>query len=166
MSCSEFYQKGKLQESVNRITSSLVVFFFMKESICVFRYIFLNDYLHRNIWNEGLPRWLSCKEFACQCRRCGFDRWVRKSSWRMKWQPTPVFLPGESHGQRSLVGYSPWGSRVRHDWASKQHKLEWHILSQWFSNWASIRITWKACSNTGYWARSTGLLIQQVWGGT
>ena len=33
----------------------------------------------------------------------------RKMPWRRKWQPTPVFLPGESHGQRSLVGYSPWG---------------------------------------------------------
>ena len=39
--------------------------------------------------------------------RCGFDPWVRKIPWRRAWQPTPVFLPGESHGQRSLVGYSP-----------------------------------------------------------
>ena len=44
-----------------------------------------------------------------QCRRCGFDPRVGKISWRMKQQPTPVFLPGESHGQRSLGGYSPWG---------------------------------------------------------
>ena len=36
--------------------------------------------------------------------------------WRRKWQPTPVFLPGKSHGRRSLVGYCPWGRRVRHDW--------------------------------------------------
>ena len=35
--------------------------------------------------------------------------WVRKIPWRRKWQPTPVFVPGESHGQRSLAGYSPWG---------------------------------------------------------
>ena len=39
----------------------------------------------------------------------GFNPWVRKIPWRRKWQPTPVFLPGESHGRRSLVGYSPWG---------------------------------------------------------
>ena len=38
-----------------------------------------------------------------------FDPWVGKIPWRRKWQPTPVFLPGRSHGQRSLVGYSPWG---------------------------------------------------------
>ena len=40
---------------------------------------------------------------------------VRKIPWRRKWQPTPVFLPGKSHGQRSLVGYSPWGCRVRYN---------------------------------------------------
>ena len=45
------------------------------------------------------------------------DLWVKKIPGRRKWQPTPVFLPGESHGQRSLVVYSPWGSqRVGHDW--------------------------------------------------
>ena len=38
----------------------------------------------------------------------GFSPWVGKMPWRRKWQPMPVFLPGESHGQRSLVGYSPW----------------------------------------------------------
>ena len=59
----------------------------------------------------GLPRWLSGKEFACQCRRYRLDPWVRKIPWRRKWQPTPVFLPGESHGQRNLVGYSPWGCK-------------------------------------------------------
>ena len=41
--------------------------------------------------------------------RCGFDPWVGKIPWRREWQPTPVFLPGESYGQRRLVGYSPWG---------------------------------------------------------
>ena len=38
-----------------------------------------------------------------------FDPWVRKITWRRKWQPTPVFLPGESHGQRNLADYGPWG---------------------------------------------------------
>ena len=58
-----------------------------------------------------LPGWLSGKEPICQCRRCRLDPWVGKIPWRRKWQPTPVFLPGKSHGQRSLVGYSPWGSK-------------------------------------------------------
>ena len=48
-----------------------------------------------------LPSWLSGKELTCQFRRCKFDPWVRKVPWRRKWQPTPVFLPGKSHGQRS-----------------------------------------------------------------
>ena len=41
--------------------------------------------------------------------RHGFDPWVGKFPWGRAWQPTPVFLPGESHGERSLMGYSPWG---------------------------------------------------------
>ena len=44
---------------------------------------------------------------------------VRKVSWSRKWQPTPVFLPGKFHGQRSLAGYNPWGPRVRHKWATE-----------------------------------------------
>ena len=62
----------------------------------------------------GLPRWLSGKEPTCQCRRHRrpeFDPWVGKIPWRKKWQPTPVFVPGESRSQRSLVGYSPWGHK-------------------------------------------------------
>ena len=41
----------------------------------------------------------------------GFDPWVGMIPWRREWQPTPVSLPGESHGQRSLAGYSPWGCK-------------------------------------------------------
>ena len=59
----------------------------------------------------GFPWWLSGKEPSCQCRRYGFSPWVWKIPWRMKWQPTLVFLPGEFHGQRSLVDYSPWGCK-------------------------------------------------------
>jgi len=53
---------------------------------------------------KQLPRWHSGTESTSQCRRClrlGFDPWVRRISWSRKWQPTPVFLPGEFHGQRS-----------------------------------------------------------------
>ena len=58
-----------------------------------------------------LPRWLSGEESTWQCRRHGLDPWVGKIPWRRKWQPAPVFLPGKSHGQRSLGGYSPWGHK-------------------------------------------------------
>ena len=53
--------------------------------------------------------WLSSEESTCQCRRQAFSPWVGKIPWRRKWQPTPVFLSEESHGQRSLAGYSPRG---------------------------------------------------------
>ena len=48
------------------------------------------------------------KESACQCRRCGFNPWVRTIPWKRKQQPIPVLLPGDSHEQMSLAGYSPW----------------------------------------------------------
>ena len=63
------------------------------------------------------------KESTCQCRRCKkhqFDPWVGKIPWRRKWQPTPVFLLGKSHGQRSLVG-SIGSQRVRHEWSNLAH---------------------------------------------
>jgi len=51
----------------------------------------------------------------------GFNFWVRKIPWRREWLPTSVFLPGESHGQRRLVGYNPWGHRVGHiSWTNSQ----------------------------------------------
>ena len=60
------------------------------------------------------PGGASGKEPTCQYRRhnrCEFDPGVRKIHWRRAWQPTPVFLPGKSHGQRSLVGYSLLGHK-------------------------------------------------------
>ena len=62
-------------------------------------------------WYSPIHWWCSGKEPACQCKRHRFDPWVRKIPWRRKWQPTRVFLPGESHGQGSLAGYSLWGHR-------------------------------------------------------
>ena len=59
----------------------------------------------------GLPRWLRGKESACQRRRCGFNPWVGKITWRRDWQPAPVFLPGKSHGETSLADCSPWSHR-------------------------------------------------------
>ena len=63
---------------------------------------------------EGFSGGTSGKESACQCRRhkrLRLDPWVGKIPWRRACQPTPVFLPGESHGQRSLAGYCPQGSK-------------------------------------------------------
>jgi len=60
------------------------------------------------IARKGLPWWLRQYREHLQCRRFRFDPWVGKIPWSRPWQPTPVFLPGESQGQRNLVGYSPW----------------------------------------------------------
>ena len=64
--------------------------------------------------SPGFPGGSGGKDPICQCKRHktrGFDPWVRKIPWRRAWQPTPVFLPGESHGERSLVGCSPCGRK-------------------------------------------------------
>ena len=76
-------------------------------------YFFISIYL-------GLPRWLSGKESTCQARQVGSVPELGRSPGERKWQPTPVFLPRKSHGQRSLTGYSSWGwKRVRQDLATK-----------------------------------------------
>ena len=63
--------------------------------------------------HQGLPRWLVGKASTCPGRRRGFDPWVGKIPWRRKWQSTPVFLPGPSHGQRSLLVYSHGAAKSR-----------------------------------------------------
>ena len=60
---------------------------------------------------RSFPSGSEGKASACNEGRPGFNPWVRKILWRRKWQPTPVPLPGKSHGWRSLVGYSPWGRK-------------------------------------------------------
>ena len=109
--------------------------------------------LHVGFWND-----CSDKEPAWQCRRykrCGFNPWVGKLLWRRKWQLTPVFLPGESHRQRSLVGYSAWGCRVGHDWSDLactytciRHQTTYIIsicsfIPLWFSMLLSVFIVCK-----------------------
>ena len=91
---------------------------------------------HRKLWQSFrkgtyiyvsdlgvLSRWCSGKEPTCQCmryKRRKFNPWIRKIPWRRKWKPTAVFLPGKSHGQRSLVGCSPWG-REESDTTERLH---------------------------------------------
>ena len=92
-----------------------------------------------------LARWLSGKESACQWRRrrrCGFSPWVRKIPWRRTWPPTPVFLPGKSHGQRSLAGYSPGGCKESDTTEQAHiHNLFGHFFSKFF--WVYIYLTVK-----------------------
>ena len=90
-------------------TQYFLLFLIIKVLLCAMYYFKYFIFVISSLL--GLPWRLSSKEFACQCRRRGFDPWVRKILWRRKWQLVPVFLPGKSHGQRSLAGYSPRGCK-------------------------------------------------------
>ena len=80
-------------------------------------------------------------------RETRFDPWVGKIRWRRKWQSTPILLPGKSHGQRSLVGYSPWGHK-------ESNTTEWlHLLtyllsvhSKPLSTNSHVCHVWKICT--------------------
>ena len=65
------------------------------------------------------------KNQPAKCRRPGFDLWVGRIPWRRTWQPTPVSLPGKSHGQRSLADYNPWGCKE----SDMTEQLTLHLLS-------------------------------------
>ena len=86
-----------------------------KGSVHQYNHIEVQDF---NIWiykgdtfSLGLSWRCSGKESTCQCRKWLYGPWMGKILWRRKWQPTPVFFPEKSHGQRSLVGYTPWGHK-------------------------------------------------------
>ena len=72
----------------------------------------------------GFPGGSVDKRICLKCRRTRFDPWVGKIPWTREWQPTPAFLPGEFHGQRSLAGYSPWGHKES-DTTDKLSELPW-----------------------------------------
>ena len=63
---------------------------------------------------------------AGDIKRHGFDPWVEKIPWRRQWQATPVFLPGKSHGQRSLASYSPWGPKELDTTGAAEHACTMH----------------------------------------
>ena len=102
-----------------------------------------------------------------QCWSPGFDPWVRKIPWRRKWQPAPVFLPGESHGQRSLAGYSPWDSKELG--TTEQLHFHFSLLMSPACVWvALLQQQWSfllttchgCCSGTEWW---TGLDLLRTW---
>ena len=74
----------------------------------------------------GSPSGIAVKNLPSvqETQETWFDPWVWKIPWRRKWQPTPIFLPGKSHGQRNPVVSSPWGhKRVRHELATEQQLI-------------------------------------------
>ena len=87
----------------------------------------------------GFPGDLMVRNPPCQCRRPRFHPWVGKIPWRRPWQPTPVFSPGKSHGQRSLVGYSPWGGSQR-DTTEHVHISNYLCWKTFYLSWTNAFI--------------------------
>ena len=108
---------------------------FSAASPCLFCLVLLSrgvlGALHPSVWESQtgeFMRWASLvarqQRVHLRCRRHRFNPWVRKIPWRRRWQPPAVNLPGKSHGQRSLVAYSPRGcKRVRHDLVAQQKQV-------------------------------------------
>ena len=89
----------------------------------------------------GLLRWLIGKESTCPCRRFGthrFDAWVRKIPWRKKWQPTPVFLPGES--DRGAWKATVHGIAKGQTWLSMHAGTHWHICNHVYITFCNLHI--------------------------
>ena len=79
--------------------------------------------------SSRLPWWLRWYRIYLQCKRSKFNPWVGMIPWRREWLPTPLFLPGEIHGQRSLVGFHQWSHRVGHDWMTNTFSFPFHLLT-------------------------------------
>ena len=105
----------------------------------------------------GFPGGSSGKESPCQCRRSKrgvFGPWVREIPWRRRWQPAPVFLPGKSHGQRRLVGYSPRGLKEL-DIAERSSTYTTHTHTQKQGSGGTGRGTLKMTEKrSGKWPRT------------
>ena len=85
------------------------------------------------------------KRILCQCRRQNFDPWVGKIAWRGKWQPTPAYLPGEFHRQRSPAGYSPWGRKIAGHNLETKEQLRVVTRAKW--NDATLPLSTELCAH-------------------
>ena len=141
--------------------------------------------IRKTVIKTGLPRWLQGRESARQCRRCGFDPWVRKIPWRRKWQPTPVFFPGKSQEYRSLAGYISWVTKSQmplRNWTtiiksilsvevrvccnvSKKHLRLWNHIEMIVNLCSSLTSIFSTSKISKCWHLHTHLFnnLSQVW---
>ena len=100
-------------------------------------------------------------------RRSGFEPWVGKIPWRRKRQPTPVFLPGKSPGQKGLVGYGPWDCKgVGHDLETKQHHISHSLKQMSFSLYINILLVlflWSTLTHTDFSSKKWDAVLTEVW---
>jgi len=108
----------------------------------------------------NLSKWLRWLSVCLQCGRPGFDPWVRKIPWIRKWQSTSVLLPGKSHGQRSLVGYSPWG-RKESDTTEQLHFF-WKIVENRGAWYAAVHGVAKSWTKLRDWSTSNDVDIKHI----
>ena len=118
--------------------------------ICDYKYVYLCEYAWRCVWLSAwlnqimgwycLHHWASVVVQMVKNLPAIQETWVpslgREIPWRRKWPPTPISLSGEFHGQRSLVGYSPWGHRVGHNWGT--NTFTFHPYHYYFSKEAKV----------------------------
>jgi len=110
----------------------------------------------------GFPGGTTGKESACQClrlKRPAFYSWVRKIPWRRKWQPTLVFLPRKFHGQKILVGYSPW---CREESDTTEHTHTFYIPRLSCSRWQLLS-SFAACGIFSWLVAAFELLVVTYW---
>ena len=114
-----------------------------------------SDTIKMYLWfTLGLPRWCSGKESINlpmqEIQETWVQSWVGKIPWSRKWQPTPEILPEKSHGQRSLVGYSPWGHKELDttDWAQRNSYCVYDSLNCWVMTnlpYLKFSVMWNLC---------------------
>ena len=132
------------------------------------------------IWS-GLPWWLRWSRICLQFKRPRFDPWFGKIPWRKKWQPTLVFLPREFHGQRSLVGYSPWGGKemdtteqvtisfqllikAHHKQLEKQRRKKNNVPCDTFNWKISVRTQHEvSLQQSHYYVKTTVRMLRKIW---
>ena len=138
-SCTLFYSytwqfscKNKKAPNFNWVDMCIPFFILFQRNIIamliranngsVSSYMFLYLWIDKSNLSEGFPVWSAGEESTFNAGDASSIHWVGKIPWRRKWQPTPVCLPEKSCGQRSLVGYSPWGCKESDvtEWLSKQ----------------------------------------------
>ena len=118
-----------LYETYSR--NSLHIEGYLSIYIPIYLSVYLSLWINKYVWNISYRASLVAQMVnnLPAMQEIRFDLWVRKIPWRREWQPTPVFLPGEFHGQRSLEGYSQWGHRVGHDWVTNTFTFTFFYIS-------------------------------------
>ena len=167
--CQHSPEAGRVKEHIlhNSLWRSMVLTILWFQLMIMISDFCLPDLWESNFLWWGLPGWHSGEESACQCRRhqrYQFNPWVKKIPWSRRWQPTPVYLPGKFHRQRSLAGHSPWGHKESDmtGWAHarahthtfllyfKPTNLWWFVSAGFLTICMTVQLLWCCLRNNGW----------------